>query len=117
MRKNFGRHSYGDSFCALGEQKRKSDRQFHRFLIPAVVGSHPLRNLRVENYIFGKLAESCLDVSSCRVRISCEDVTPVSLAVDCITFLTELDKRSENGSITVRMIVHGLADNSRDLAV
>ena len=117
VREDFGSHSYGDSFRALCEQERKSYRQFHRFLVPAVVGGHPFCNLGVENDIFGKLAESGLDVSSCRVRVSCEDVTPVSLAVDCIAFLTELDKCSENGSVTMRVIVHGLADNSSDLAV
>ena len=117
MREYLGGHSDGDSLGALSEQERETDRKLGRLLVTSVVGCHPVGDLRVEDDLLGEFAQTGLDVTGRSVAVTGKDVTPVPLAVDCITFLTELDKRSENGSITMRMIVHGLADNSRDLAV
>ena len=115
VRKNLGCHTYGNALCSLSQQERESYRQFDRFLVPSVVGCHPAGHLRVEDYLLRKLAESGLNISGSGVGVTCENVTPVSLTIHGKAFLPELYEGSEDGLVTVRMVLHSLADNVRHL--
>ena len=96
MRKNLRCKTHRDTLCALRKQKRELDWEFHRLLVTTVVRSHPVCSLRIEYNLFRKFAQTGLDITGSRIRVSCEDVTPVTLAVNQIVLLTELYQCTEN---------------------
>ena len=115
--KDLGGHAYGNSLCSLCKQERKAHREFGRFLVASVVGSHPMGDLRIEDHFLGEFAEAGLDVPRGSVAVTGEDVTPVSLAVDQQTLLAQLDQGSQDGSVTMGMVLHRLSDNVGHLGV
>ena len=117
MREYLGGHSDGDSLGALREQERETDREFGRLLVTSVVGCHPIGDLRIEDDLLGEFAQAGLDVTWSRVAVSGKDVTPVSLTVDHKAFLAELHEGSEDGRVTVRVVLHSLSDDVRHLRV
>ena len=117
MREDLGGHTDGNAFGSLGKQKREPDRKFCRLLVAAVIRGHPVGDLRVEDHFLGELRQARLDVPRGGVAVSSENITPVTLAVDQKAFLAELDKGSEDGSVSVRMVLHGLADYIGHLCV
>ena len=94
VRKNLGCESDTDALGALSQQKREPHRKLRRLHVPSVVGSHPMGDFRVEHHFLGEFAQSRLDITWRRIRISGKDVSPVSLAVYRETFLPELDQCS-----------------------
>ena len=117
MRKNLRRESGTDTFCTLGQKDRELHRKFHRLLISAVIGSHPVGGLGIEYHFLRKLRETRLDITRSRVRVTGEDVTPVSLAVDEIVSLSDPHEGTENRLVTMRMELHGLSDDVSHLGV
>ena len=111
VRKDLGRESHGYAIRPLGQQQREFHRKVDRFLVPAVIRSHPCRGLGVEHDFLGEFRKPGLDVSRSCVRVAGQDVAPVTLTVDEQVFLPEGDKRSEYGRISVRMELHRLADD------
>ena len=110
-------HTHGDALRALCEQQRETHRELGRLLVAAVVGVHPVGDLRVEDHFLRELAQSCLDVSRCGVGVAGEDVAPVTLAVDEQAFLAQLHQGSQDGSVAVRMVLHCLSHDVGHLGV
>ena len=115
--KNLGSETHCNSLCSLCKQKRELDRQFDRLLITSVVRGHPVGCLRVEDHLLGKLGQTGFDVSRSRIGVACKDITPVSLAVYQEILLTQLHEGSEDGLVSMRMVLHGLSDDVGDLRV
>ena len=117
VRKNLRRESRTDTFCTLSQKNRKLHRKFYRLLISAVIRSHPVGGLRIEYHLLRELCESRLDITWSRVRVTGEDVTPVSLAVDEVVSLSDPYEGSEDGLVSMRMELHGLSDDVGHLGV
>ena len=117
MREYLGGHSDGDSLGALSEQERETDRKLGRLLVTSVVGCHPVGDLRVEDDLLGEFAQTGFDVTGRSVAVTGKDVTPVPLTVDQKAFLAELYEGSEDGRVTVRVVLHRLADDVGHLSV
>ena len=117
VRQDLRRHADCDAFCALREQERETHRELDRLLVATVVGRHPVRDLGVEDDFLGELAQARLDVTRGGVAVAGEDVTPVSLAVDGETFLSQLHEGAQDGRVSVRMVLHRLSDDVGDLGV
>ena len=115
MRENLGSQTHADALGALRQQEREAYGEFGRLEVAAVVGVHPVGDLGVENHLFGKLAESRLDVSRRGVGVTGEDVSPVTLTIHGEALLTELDKGAEYGLVAVRVVLHRLTDDVRHL--
>ena len=74
-------------------------------------------DLRVEHNLFGEFAQPGLNIPRGGIAVTCENITPVSLAVYQKAFLAELDESAEDGGVSVRVVLHGLADYVRHLGV
>ena len=96
MRKDLRCETSADTLCTLCKQDRELDWKFHRLLVAAVVRCHPVGGLRIEDNLLSELAQARLDITGSCVRVTGQDVTPVSLAVNEIVSLTEPYKGSEN---------------------
>ena len=114
---NLGGHTHTDTFGTLCEQQRETDRELGRLLVASVVAVHPVGDFRVENHLLGKFAQPCLYVTRSSVGITCEDVSPVTLAIHGKAFLSELHECTEYGSVSVGMVLHSLADYVRHLGI
>ena len=88
-----------------------------RLVLTAIVGLHPLGRFGIEDRLECKFGEASLDITRCSCAVSCEDITPVTLAVNEQIFLTELDECVSDGRITVRVVLHRLADDVRHLVI
>ena len=117
MGKDAGLHAHGDAFRALREQEREAHRELGRLLVAAVVGGHPVGDLRVEDHFLGELGEPRLDVSGRGVGVAGEDVAPVSLAIHREALLAQLHEGAQDGRVAVRVVLHRLADDVRHLGV
>ena len=117
MRQYFGRKPYGNTFHTLRQQQRELDGKRHRLLVPSVVGKLPESRFRIEDRFQRKLGEARLYITRSRSTVTGEDITPVSLAVDQQVFLSELYQCITDGSIAMRMELHGMSDNVRHLVV
>ena len=111
VRKNLRCQTYCYPFCSLGEQKRELDRQFYRFLVPAVIGVHPFCGLGVEKDFLCQPAQFGFNIPRCCIGVACEYVPPVALAVYEHVLLPELDKSPLDGGISMRVEFHGFTDN------
>ena len=117
VRQNLRRETDGDAVRPLGQQQRELDGQRHRLLVAAVVGTHPLGGLLVENHVEGELRQTRLDVTACGGLVTREDVAPVALAVYQQLFLPQLHESVLDGSVAVGMVLHGLPDDVGHLVV
>ena len=117
MREDLGGHTDCDSLSTLSKQKRETDRKLSRLLVASVVGCHPVGDLRIEDDFLGEFAKAGLDVTGSGVAVTGEDVSPVSLTVDQEAFLSELHEGTQDGSVTVRVVLHRLSDDVRHLGV
>ena len=88
-----------------------------RFVFTTIVGLHPLGRFGIEDRLECKLGEAGLDITRCSCAVSREDITPVTLAVNEQIFLTELDECVSDGRISVRVVLHRLADDVRHLVI
>ena len=117
MRQNLRGESGTDTFCTLRKQDRELHGKFHRLLVTAVIRGHPVGDLRIEHDLLGEFAQSCLDVTRRRIGVTCEYVTPVTLAVNQIVSLADPYKGSEDGLVAVRVELHRLSDDVGNLCV
>ena len=115
MRKDFGRKTHCNPFHTLCQQKRKLDRQCNRFALSPIIGKLPLGRLRIEDYFQGKLGKSSFNVSSSGGTVTGTHITPIALSLDEKVFLTQVHYRISNRGVTVRVVLHGLTDDVRDL--
>ena len=95
----------------MGEKERELYRQGFRFFVPTIVRDVPDGGLWIEDYFQSKGREASFDVSWCSRRVSCVDVTPVSLHVDKQFFLAQLYHGVADSGITMRVILHGMSNN------
>ena len=114
---DFRGHADGDAFRPLRQQEREADRQFGRLLVAAVVGGHPRGDFLVEEHFLGETGEPGFDVTGSGIAVACEDVAPVPLAVDEEAFLSDRDESAQDGGVSVRVVLHGLADDVGHLGV
>ena len=117
VRQNLGGKTRGDAFGSLGQQQRETHRQFGGLLVSAVIGRHPGGDFLVEDHFLGKLGKTGLDVTGSGVGVSGEDVAPVPLAVDEKTFLPQRHQGTQDGGVSVRMVLHGLSHDVGHLGV
>ena len=117
MRQDLRCETCSDTFSTLSQEDRELHRKFDRLLVSSVVRSHPVGGLRVEHHFLSELAQTSLDVSRSRIRVACEDVTPVTLAVHEIVSLSEPYEGSEDGLVAMRMELHRLSDDVGHLGV
>ena len=115
VRKDFAGQTHGNPIHPTRQQQRKLHRKRFRLFVPAIVGRQPRRRLCVEEHLEGKLAELDLDVTGCRRTVASKDVSPVSLAVEEQFALTNLNHGIPNARISVRMVLHRVADDVGDL--
>ena len=115
MRERFARQAHGNPFHPGSEQQRELDGQRLRLLVTAVIALQPRCRLRVEEDLFAEFAEPNLDVTRSGSAVPGEDVSPVSLTVQQQVFLSDLHHGVTDGSIPVRVVLHGVADDVGDL--
>ncbi len=115
MRQYFRRQAHSDTLGTLSEQKRELRRQGHRLALAAVVAQRPLRHLRVEENVRGKHAQARLYVSGGSGGCAGKYIAPVTLRFNEQILLAELHKRVLYRRVTMRVVLHGGADNVGDL--
>ena len=109
--------THSDAFGTLRKQERELHRQGDRFLVAPVIRQLPLGGLGVEDNIQSEVAQTGLDVSASRRIVSCDDVTPVALAIHQQILLPQLHQRILDAGITVGMELHGMAHDVGHLVV
>ena len=115
VRERFARQTHGDPFHPGCQQQRELDGQCLRLLVATVVALQPRRRLRVEEDLGTEFAEPDLDVTRSGRPIPGKDVPPVSLAVQQQVLLSDLHHGVTDGSIPMRVVLHGVADDIGDL--
>ena len=109
MRHNLSRKPHTDTFHTLCKEQWELHRKVHRLVVSSIVGFYPFRSFRVKNHLQSERCKSRFDISCCRCRVSCVDVSPVSLSVYQEFFLTNLHHGICDGSIPMRVIFHGIS--------
>src|SRR5512133_30531 len=117
MWKNFGCQSYSNPFYALCQKQGKFYRQRDWLFIPAVIRQFPESSSWIEDYFESKFRKPGFNISRCGRTVSGIYVSPVTLRINQQIFLSQLNQRITNRSITVRMVLHGLAYDVGDLVV
>ena len=102
--------AHSNTFSTLRKQQRKLDRQRNRLFVPAIIAPLPLRSLRVEDHIEGKLGETRLYVTPSGSIITSNDVPPVALTVNQQVLLSKLHKRVLDAGIAMRMELHRMSN-------
>ena len=111
MRHNLSRKPHTDTFYTLSKKQRELHRKVHRLVVSSVIGFYPFRSFRIKNHLQSERRKPRFDVSCRRCRVSCVDVSPVSLSVYQEFFLTNLHHSIGDGSIPVRVILHRITDD------
>ena len=100
---------------------RQKQREFHgqgnRLPVTAIVRELPLGRLRIEDGIESELGETRLDITGSGRAIACQDISPVSLAIDEQFLLSQLHQRVADRGVAMRMELHGMAHDVGDLIV
>ena len=117
MRQNAAAQADGNAFHALGEQERELHRQGHGFFVASVVAGGPLGDFRSKDDVEREFRQAGFDVSGRGGVVAGEDVAPVALRVDEQVFLAELHHGIANAGVTMRMVLHRVADDVGDLVV
>ena len=117
MRHNLSRKPHTDTFHALCKEQRELHRKIHRLVVSSVIGFYPFCSFRVKNHLQSERRKSRFDVSCRRCRVSCVDISPVSLSVYQEFFLTNLHHGIRDGGIPMRVVFHGVSHDVRHLVV
>ena len=117
MGQHLAGESHSDAVGTLCQQQREFHGQGHRLLVASVVAHLPLGGLRVEDCLKGKLREARLDISGSGGTVTGEDVAPVALRVDEQILLPKLYESVADGSIAVRVELHGVSHDVGHLVV
>ena len=88
MRQDLRAQTHGNALGTLSQQQGVFGRKGNRFLVPSIVAQLPLGSLGIENHVEGEFRESCLNISGRCSTVTCQDVSPVSLAVNQQVFLS-----------------------------
>ena len=115
VRERFARQAHGNPFHPGGEEQGELHGQRLRLLVAAVIALQPRCRLRVEEDLSSEFTEPNLDVTRSGRAVPGEDVSPVSLAVQQQVFLSDLHHGIADGSIPVRVVLHGVTDDVGDL--
>ena len=117
MGQYFCAQSHGNTLGSLCQQQRIFCRQGHRFLVTAVVREFPFGGLGIEKYVECKLCQASFDVTWRGSLVTCEDVSPRSLAVDEQVLASHLRQGVDYRGIAMGVELHGFACNVRHLVV
>ena len=123
VREDRSRKPDRDSVRAEHEKKRYLRGKIHGLHLAAVVVGDEIRRLLVEDLVAGKLRQAALYVPSRGVGHPRVERAVVTLAVDEIPhplapeLVGENDYRVAYRGVAVRMVLHRMADNVRDLGV
>ena len=109
MRQNLRAEAHGNALRALCKKEREFGRKRDRLLVSSVVRELPESGFGIENHVERKLRESCLDVTRCSSAVTGEYVTPVTLTVHQQILLTHLHESVADGSVAVRVELHGVS--------
>jgi hypothetical protein len=107
-------HADGDAFRAEHEQQRQFAGQGDRLLVSSVVTGNEIGDFVVENFRARQFREAAFDVARRGGDVAGEDVAEIALALDQIAFVGQHHQGVANGSVAVRMILHGVADDVGD---
>ena len=111
VRHDLGCHANGNAFCPQQEQQRNFGRQPHRFLHPAVVGIDKFGQVFIEKRFARQRRQAAFDVAGRGCLITGKDVTEITLTVNQIAFVGQVDQGVEDGLVAMRVQFHGLADH------
>ena len=107
-----GGKAHRDAVHALRQQDRELRGECHRFLGTSVVVRNPFRSLGVEHHVERKFAELAFDVTRGGGLVARQRVTPVTLRLDKQVLLAHVHERRVDGSVAMRMVVHGVAHDT-----
>ena len=99
-----------NSLCTLCQQERKFNRKGYRFLITSVIRRCPSGNFWTKNHFQCKRSKPRFNVPGCCRRITSQQIPPVPLHIDKQVFLSKLDHCITNGCITMRVVLHRVAN-------
>jgi hypothetical protein len=117
VREDFASEADSDAFRALSEEERELDGESDGFLVSAVIGELPFGDFGAVDDIAGELGEASLNVTRSGGGVAGEDAAPVALGVNDVAFLAESDESIADGSVTVGVIFHGVADDVSDFVI
>ena len=123
VRQNRGRKTDRDAVRAEHEEHRDLRRQVDGLLLASVIVRDEHGRLLVEDLLAGKLGQAALDVTCRRVLHSGVQGAVVALSVNEIALalapklVRENADRVADRRIAVRMVLHRVADDVRDLRV
>lgn len=117
VRQYLAAQSHGDTLSTLGEEQRELGRERDRLLVTTIVRELPVGGLRVEDHVECEFGKTSLDITRGSGTVAGEDVSPVALCVDEEVFLSHLHQGVTDGSITVRVKLHGVSHDVRHLVV
>ena len=109
------RKADGDALGAKHERQRQPAGQRDRLLVAPVVAGHELGQLVVEELFPRERREPALDVTRRGGGVAGVDVAEVALTLDEIALVREHHERIADGGVTVRVILHRMADHVGDL--
>ena len=109
MRQNLRAEAHGNALRALCKKERKLCRKRDRLLVSSVVRELPECGFGIEHHVERKLGESCLDVTRCGGAVAGKYVAPVTLTVHQQILLSHLHESVADGSVAVRMELHGVS--------
>ena len=115
MGQDLGGKSHCDAVGTLREQEREFHRKGDGLLLAAVVTQLPFGGFVIEGHFEGELAEPGLDVSGGGSIITRTDISPVALGIDEQVLLSQIHQGILDTGVTMRMILHRLADDVRRL--
>jgi len=118
MRRDVGRHTYGDTRCSVDQKIRESGRKNNRFLLGLIEVRCEINGILADigQHLHGDLAQTRLRVSHGRRSVTI-DRTKVAMAVyqriSGGPLLRHIYQSSVDRAVAVRMVfTHGITDDT-----
>ena len=115
MGEDGGGKAHRDAVHALRQQDREFRGERHRFPGTSVVVRDPFRRFGVEHHLQRKFAELAFDITRGSGLVAGQRVTPVALRFDKQVLLAHVHEGRVDGGVAVRVVVHGIAHDTRHL--
>src|SRR5437667_7109014 len=87
------------------------------FLAPSVIAWNKIGNLIIEEFISRQFGQAALDVPRLSSRIAREEIAVIALSIDQVALIGQHDQRVPNGGITMRVILHGVANEGINFGI
>ena len=119
MRRDVGRHTYGDTRCSVDQKIRESGRKNCRFFLCLVKVRCKIYGIFIDvsSHLHGNLAQTCLCISHGSSAITVyRPKVPVSVnqRISRRPFLCQIYQCSINRAVAMRMIfTHCITNNTR----